>query len=199
MPPGSVEHEKRWTKYWTGVKNLLDGRDVLAWERLHASIRQRAARLDDNPELYLLLRLSSWERRKELTGRIGGALWIRPIAEVIRMGFEELHQVRWLEEDRAFGRWSPEARARTFGAERPLDDTLAAKPSLASRFGLSTRSTLRWYLEGHTEYYAAAFVECAVGRAGARQVGYRVDQPVVRSPLEKEMPRSSLSKISRKT
>ena len=158
MPPGSVEHEKRWTKYWTGVKNLLDGRDVLAWEGVHASIRHSAARLDDNPELYLLLRLSSWERRKELTGRIGGALWIRHIAEVIRIRFEEFHQVRWLEEDRAFGRWSPGARARIFGAERTLDDTLAAKPYLAARFGLSTRSNVRWYLEGHTEYYAAAFV-----------------------------------------
>ena len=124
------------------------------WAKIHEALRIDAAWIDPNRELYILLRLSLWAQREALRGRIAGALWLRHMAEVIRRGFEEVHAVRWPEEDRAFGRWTPGARARLFGSERPYDDPLRSKGFIAYQFGLFTGSTLRWYVEGETEYYA---------------------------------------------
>jgi hypothetical protein len=101
-----------------------------------------------------LLRLSRWDERKNLEGRISGALWVRHLAEVLRRVFEDVHAVEWFEEDRAFGMWSRGGRKNFFGSERPLDNQFRSKPYLASRFGLFTSSIVRWYVEGATEYFA---------------------------------------------
>ena len=110
--------------------------------------------MDDNPDLYLLLRVAAWDERKRLKGSVSGALWIRHMAELIRRAFGEAHGQRWPEEDEAFGHWPAGAREMSFGSERPLDDVLAAKPYLSWTFGLFTGSALRWYVEGDTEFYA---------------------------------------------
>ena len=117
-------------------------------------MRIDAAWLDKNHELYVLLRVAGWEKRKNLQGQVSGALWIRHIAEVIRRAFEEVHSVRWLEEDQAFGLWFPAGRKKAFGSDRAFDDTLRAKPYVAYNFELFTGSAIRWYVEGATEYYA---------------------------------------------
>jgi len=145
-------------RYGERVLKLVRTLDPAAWEKIHAALRVSAAWLDQNSELYVLLRLSSWKERKELQGRISCALWIRHMAEVIRRGFEEAHRTQWLEEDQAFGHWAPGARVRLFGSERPFDDPLRSKPFLAHRFELFTGSAIRWYVEGETEYYAVLHI-----------------------------------------
>lgn len=124
------------------------------WRHQHTLLLTAAGRMDGNRELYILLRLSNWRERERLTGCISGAVWIRQIAEVIRLGFEAVDEERWMEEDQGVGEWPSGARRRTFGAERPLDDVLQAKPYIAYNFGLFTGSAVRWYVEGETEYYA---------------------------------------------
>jgi hypothetical protein len=57
-----------------------------------------------------------------------------------------------------------------FGAERPLDDALKAKPYLASDFGLFTGSIVRWYVEGDTEYHAILHVLPEPSRIGVELV-----------------------------
>jgi len=126
--------------------------------KVHEALRFGAFWMDENRELYVLLRLSSWEQRERLRGRISGALWIRHLAEVLRRGFEEAHRTQWAEEDQAFEHWLPGSRVRLFGSQRPFDDPLRSKPFLAYQFGLLTRSALRWYVEGETEYYAILHV-----------------------------------------
>jgi hypothetical protein len=148
---GTTDYEKR---YRRRVLKLVRSRDAVSWARIHNSLRIEAAGMDPNHDLYVLLRLSLWERRRELRGRLSGALWIRHIAEVIRRGFEEAHCVQWPEEDQAFGHWRSDARIRVFGLERPFHNPLRSKPFIAYRFGLFTGSALRWYVEGETEYYA---------------------------------------------
>jgi hypothetical protein len=123
-----------------------------AWKKRHENLRFAAAELDANHELYLLLRVSSWNARNSLKGKIGGALWLRHIAEVIRRAFEEHHKVQWLEEDCAYGMWRNETREWLYGAERPLDIPTKARPHLAQCFGLLRGSVARWYVEGETEY-----------------------------------------------
>jgi hypothetical protein len=128
--------------------------DAREWVNIHRSIRLEAAWHDDNPELYILLRLSTWESRSKLTGRIAGSLWFRHMAEVIRRAFEEAWSIQWPEEDQAIGTWLPGGRKHAFGSERPLDDEFRSKPRVAYRFGLFTGSAVRWYVEGDTEYHA---------------------------------------------
>ena len=152
------DQKPRLAKYRERVLKLVRSLDPTAWGKIHGALRISAAWLDQNSELYVLLRLSSWEQRKELQGRISCALWIRHMAEVIRRGFEEAHQTQWPEEDQAFGHWTPGARVRLFGSERPFDDPLRSKPFLAHRFGLFTGSAIRWYVEGETEYYAVLHI-----------------------------------------
>jgi hypothetical protein len=129
--------------------------------------------MDDNSELYMLLRVAAWDARKRLTGQVSGALWIRHMAEVIRRAFEVTHQQLWPEEYEAFGLWHAGVRRRAFGSERALDDILAAKPYLAARFGLFTGSALRWYVEGDTEYFSVLEVLGDVSRFGVELVNLR--------------------------
>lgn len=85
-------------------------------------------------------------------------MWLRHMAEVLRRGFRDVYGLNWPEEDQAFGQWFPGARERIYGTERPTEETSIAKPNVAFEFGLHTGSTLRWYLEGETEYFAALYI-----------------------------------------
>jgi hypothetical protein len=144
----------RQDQYRRKASQLVGTLDPNLWRNRHESLRFKAAGLDDNDKLYLLLRLANWKQRESLKGRIALALWMRHIAEVIRRAFEEVHAERWPEEDHAVGWWPSGLRTRLFGSERPLDDALQSKPYLAWEFGLFTGSSVRWYVEGETEYYA---------------------------------------------
>lgn len=127
------------------------------WRNVHELLRQDAARLDNNGELYMLLRLSTWSQRERLTGSVSGALWIRQIAEVIRRGFGAAQGVAWEEEYLAFGLWPESGRRVALGSTRPLDDELKATPYVTRWWGLTSGSLVRWYVEGHTEYYAIQY------------------------------------------
>ncbi len=101
----SMEGKPDNSSYIKTVKQYVKSLCPEQWKANHDILRRRAAHIDDNGSLYLLLRLSCWEQRKKLTGRISLALWIRHIAETIRLAFEELHEVKWDEEDWAYGHW----------------------------------------------------------------------------------------------
>ncbi len=148
-------HRARVDEYRGKLLALVKTLDPQVWEEHHKDLRKTAAWMDGNTYLYVMLRVASWQQREELKGAIAGALWIRHIAEMIRRAFEEALNTHWLEEDQAFGHWYPGARAKRFGADRPFDDVLRAKPYIAYTFGLFTGSAIRWYLEGETEFFAA--------------------------------------------
>ena len=147
--------------------------DPEEWSKIHGSIRLEAAWHDDNPELYILLRLATWDSRSKLTGRIAGSLWFLHMAEVIRRAFEEARSVQWPEEDQAIGTWLTGGRKYAFGSERPLDDDFRSKPYITYRFGLFTGSTVRWYVEGDTEYYAVDELLPEPNRVGIEIVNLR--------------------------
>jgi hypothetical protein len=169
------QDEKRRINYRREIIKLLRGLDPVAWRKVHEDLRIDAAWMDRNTELYVLLRVSSWKQREHLIGRIGGALWIRHMAEVLRRGFEEAFGGHWLEEDRAFGHWPAGAREHAFGAERPLDDIMRSKPYIAYRFELFTGSTIRWYVEGQTEYYAILYILPEPHRMGIELVNLHAE------------------------
>lgn len=146
--------EERLAAHQESLRPTIENLDADAWRKIHEVLRFMAYRIDRNSDLYLLLRLSSWDQRKRITGAAGAALWVRHIAEVIRRGFEFYRGERWPEEDDATGMWFPGARARTYGSDRPLDNRLAAQPYIVREFGLVRGSVVRWYVEGETEFAA---------------------------------------------
>lgn len=160
-------------QYRQKALHLVKTLDPNLWRKTHELLRIDAARMDQNSELYLLLRLTNWNQREKLRGRISGALWIRHIAEVIRRGFEEVHGEAWPEEDQAFGTWLSGGRRIALGSERPLDDELQSKPYLACRHGLFTGSAVRWYVEGETEYHAILYIIPEPSRGSIELVNLR--------------------------
>lgn len=143
--------------YRNKILEFVKALDADIWESYHERIRIEAAKLDNNHELYMLLRLAPWNKRERITGNIGGALWLRHIAEVIRVAFEEAHGVTWAEEYEACGIWHEGTRTRNYGSERPIKNGLITRPHLAFEFGLHTGSVIRWYVEGETEYQAVLY------------------------------------------
>lgn len=160
------EFEERLLPYRNKILAYVKTLDTEIWKSHHEHLRIEAAKLDDNSELYILLRLAPWEKRNNIKGNIGGALWLRHIAEVIRLAFEEVHKVDWLEEHEAFGFWYEGAKTRLYGSERPIKNSLITKPRLAFEFGMHTGSIIRWYVEGETEYQAALYVLPKAALAG---------------------------------
>jgi hypothetical protein len=129
--------------------------------------------MDNNPELYVLLRVGSWERRQKLKGGIAGALWIRHLADVLRRGFESVHAEKWAEEDEARQRWHAGGRSFCFGSERPLDQVLQSRPYFTEHFGLFTSSSVRWYVERETEYHAIAKILLQPAMCGVELINLR--------------------------
>jgi len=127
-----------------------------------------------NEKLYLLLRLSKWNCREHLKGRIAAALWLRHIAEVLRLGFEDVYEVHWKEEFEGGQKWPKEIGERLFGSHRPLDNELKTIPYLVSFFGLHKGSTVRWYIEGYTELGSiSGFLSGAAGDYGIEIVNLK--------------------------
>lgn len=167
------DFQKRLDAYQTRILELVGSLDPGFWQNVHECLRIEAARIDSNSELYLLLRVSAWDARMRLKGQVSAALWIRHMAEVIRRAFENVHGQCWPEEDRAFGYWPAGTRELAYGAERPCDDVLAAKPFLAHAFGLFTGSTVRWYLEGDTEFFAVLEIFPDTSRFGVELINLK--------------------------
>lgn len=150
-----AKYESVLDQYYKKTLDLTGSLDLGCWRKIHESLRQEAARIDNNSELYLLLRVMTWRQRQKLKGSISCALWIRHMAEVIRRAFEQVYAAeRWPEEDDSFKTWHPSSRIAFYGSERPLDNELKSKPYLALLHGLFTGSVVRWYVEGETELYA---------------------------------------------
>lgn len=168
-----TENDERREQYGHEVAALVASLDPSYWKKVHEELRRYAARLDDTDSLYLLLRLSNWNSREKLKGDISSALWIRHIAEVLRRAFEASAKEEWPEEDQASSFWSMGGRTNFYGSERPLQDVLKSRPYIALHFGLFTGSTVRWYVEGDTEYNAIVSVLPLPGKSGIELVNLR--------------------------
>jgi len=163
----------RLAEYKEKVRKLLLLLDPEEWKKIHERLRRQATNIDDNDDLYLLLRLSKWNRREKLKGKIALALWIRHIAEVIRLGFADICAEKWDEEDQAYGMWHPGGRKAFYGTDRPIENAAIARPYLAFLFGFFTGSVVRWYVEGETEYFAIAEVLSNASLEGIELVNLR--------------------------
>ncbi len=148
-PLGSTA--KRLKKYSASVLETTARIPKARLAHAHMELRHEAARIDDNHELYLLLRCSSWQRRERVRDALGGAMWLRHTAEVLRHAYDELYEDRLVHEDEAFGTWASGAREWLYGSEYPLDDERELVRRTLPRWGLTTAPRVRFYVEGDTE------------------------------------------------
>jgi len=174
--PGGISEEeqaRRLDSYRPKALDVVRSLEPQEWKALHEKLRLDAASVDDNTDLYMLLRVSTWSAREKLKGAVAAGLWFRHMAEVIRWAFEEVHKESWPEEDQAFGVWMKGARTLVYGSERPLEHLAEARQHVAVNFGLITGSVVRWYVEGDTEYNAILALLPEPGRFNIELVNLR--------------------------
>lgn len=112
-------------------------------------------RLDPNRDIQTMLRLARKKTLLTLEGRLGGALVLRTMAEMLRRFSERTWSVSLPEEDElGFGWFPPDLKQRLYGAKRLLDGSRNAVSEFMRRFQLDFGTRLRWYVEGQTEFGA---------------------------------------------
>jgi hypothetical protein len=152
--PGSLEETNkggRLAEYRSSILAFVQRIPKAMLAGAHMDLRYQASLLDDNQELYLILRASSWSRRERLKGDIGAALWIRHLAEVIRLAYDELYDDRLVHEDEAGSQWVEGARAWVYGSEYPLENPREMIRRVLPRYGIDSSPRVRFYVEGDTE------------------------------------------------
>ncbi len=167
------KYDEEINQYKVEVLDLVKKLSPELWITYHEQLRIDSAGLDDNSNLYMLLRCSPWAKRERITGQISGSMWLKHIAELIRLAFFDTHNVTWKEEDEAFVQWTPGARTIIYGNERPLDDVLPLRSHIAFEFGLYRGSIVRWYLEGQTEYYAVTNILPSAAQGGVELINLK--------------------------
>jgi len=159
------KHQRAVERHWRMVRQHLIKMPIEVIEEERRQIVFDADRLDDNPDLHLLIRLADHDLRERIRSGVGGAMVFLTMAETIRRGAERAFRKRLPEEDALSGSRSIRENAKKllFGSTRVLDDDAAAREFLRHH-NLHLGMRLRWYVEGQTE---AALVRELLGRAGA--------------------------------
>jgi len=121
----------------------------------HREVCSTVRRLDPNSVVHTILRLGSADVRLKLEGRLGGAMHLRCLAEVIRWATEEAFETTLPEEDeRGIGEFPKEIKRNLYGSNRLLDGNRLIAQEFLRQQGLVYSLRLRWYVEGDTEWGA---------------------------------------------
>jgi hypothetical protein len=141
------------TGYRHKVANLFTR--IGAIERTHLDLCRDVHIVEPNEDVHTLLTLGHGEERLKLRGRLGGAMLVRGMAEILRRTAEDVFDKDLPEEDEHLGRLGARcAKEKLFGSRRLLDGDWRAADEFARTFGLRYGHHLRWYVEGKTEYFA---------------------------------------------
>ncbi|MFB3906123.1 MAG: hypothetical protein ACE15E_21975 [Acidobacteriota bacterium] len=123
-------------------------------ERIRGELCERAEDLDNNRRLHTVIRLSSIELREKLKGKIGGAVLLKTMAEILRRCCEEAFEKELPEEDEwNYGIWmSRGLKKELYGSNRLLDGDRKVVREFLRDLRLDYGTRLRWYVEGATEF-----------------------------------------------
>lgn len=151
---GYEEQQSRIKEHWNEIAHCLCDNDLDELKKIWGDLCVNAEMLDRNKEVHTLLRLSQGGFRKNVKGRLGGALLLKTMAETLRRAIEKAHDVTLREEDEmGFGFTPLNMKENLYGAKRLLDEKRGARQYLRS-FDLDYGVRIRWYVEGDTEYGA---------------------------------------------
>lgn len=141
--------------HWQDVAQCYQNVGIEHLKEAHHEICRVTRRLDPNSEVHTILRLGSGDLRLKLEGRLGGALHLRSIAEVIRRAAERALETLLPEEDeRGFGEYPKDGKKDLYGSNRLLDGNRLIAQEFLRQQGLVYSLRLRWYVEGDSEWGA---------------------------------------------
>lgn len=152
-------------EYWE--QNVQKLYQCIGEDRLEA-IRQELCvatqMLDSNRWVHTLLCLGQGEFRIESEGRLGGALLLRTMAEMLRRATEKTFTVTLREEDELGFGWVPEnVKKELYGSNRLLDGDESAIKEFMRQYELHYGLRLRFYVEGATESEALRYAFQTIG------------------------------------
>jgi hypothetical protein len=150
---GAEEILKHITDYWrTNVEKLYLHIGMERIEEIRRELCIDTQMLDRNRWIHTLLCLGDSRLRIELEGRLGGALLLRTMAEMLRRATEEAFDKELREEDElGLGLVPRDVKKTLYGSNRLLDDHQAGSV-FVRRYGLNYKTRVHLYGEGTTEY-----------------------------------------------
>lgn len=151
---GEAEIREHIAHYWNSVNNLYHRIGMELLEEIPQELCIATQTLDPNRWIHTLLCLGDSKFRMETEGRLGGALFLRTMAEMLRRATEKAFDTKLREEDELGFGWMPkDVKETLYGSNRLLDDHRAAGV-FARRHGYNYKSRVHLYCEGNTEYGA---------------------------------------------
>lgn len=160
--------EKKLNEYRSYINEIIKSDDRAILEEYRQKLCCNAENIDSNKSLHVLLRLTSWHKRNNIKGAIGGAMLLLTMAEIIRRPLEAALKINLPEEDQmGYGQWFEGARKILYGTDRVLDTPKNEIKDFLSEVGLDFGVKVRCYLEGETEFGA---IKYALGDFGSIQL-----------------------------
>ena len=151
-----VETQQRFVKnHWEIIKKNYQELGVEEVRKFCDELCFNADLLDNNHDVYRVLRLGKGTSRLKVRSKLGGAIILRTMSEILRRAAEEAFNMQFPEEDElGLGLPSNGIKESLYGAERLFDGDQQAAREYVREYGLDYGVRVRWYVEGFTEYGA---------------------------------------------
>ena len=152
-------------EYWDqDVQKLYQRIDKDRIEEIRQELCVATQMLDSNRWVHTALCLGQGKFRSESEGRLGGALLLRTMAEMLRRATEETFTITLREEDELGFGWVPEnVKKQLYGSNRLLDGDERAAEEFMRQYRLHYGLRLRFYVEGATESEALQYAFQTIG------------------------------------
>ena len=141
-------------------QEIIQCYQIIGIKRLQAiyqELCEAVHKLDPNEKIHTLICLGEGEIRLKLEGRLGGAIHLRSMAEMLRRTIEVTFPQQLPEED--VGRFGVrpgvgDYKEALYGSKRLLDGDRFVANEFLKQLGLNFGFRLHWYVEGKTEWGA---------------------------------------------
>lgn len=121
-------------------------------EEIRQQLCKDAEIIDDNKMLHIILRMMNVNMCENLKGRVGGAMLLLSMAEMLRHASEITFGKELREEDElGFGVWMKDVKKDIYGSNRLYDASRLVKNEFIRQYGLDYGVRVRCYVEGDTE------------------------------------------------
>ncbi len=159
------EIQSKIDRYWQDhVADLYQRIGIEGLEEIRQELCIVTQMLDSNRWVHTMLCLGRGNLRTELKDRLGGALILRTMAEMLRRATEKAFNTKLREEDELGFGWMPDdVKAKVYGSNRLLDGDENVAREFMRQYELHYGLRLRFYVEGATEWAALRHQFQAVG------------------------------------
>lgn len=137
--------------HWNDLVNYYRAIGLEQLDQLHQLLCVFTQMLDRNRDVHTLLRLGNSTLRLKLEGRLGGAMLLRTMAEMLRRAIERAFDVQLREEDeRGLGYMPEDVKEIVYGSKRFLDGNRSVGNEFLRQHGLCYGPRLRWYVHTYS-------------------------------------------------